>query len=296
MKLFTASALLLPLVGVAAFAQKTADKTYEQIQAEWRKQLADDLARPEGWLAVAGLYWLKPGDSTIGSGKDCAVRLTDGPALYGTLTLQDGKVSFKAADGVDAVDNGQPFAGGILQSDNDAKPDRFKAGRDTWGVIVRGTRIGIRFYDPEHKARKEFKGLNWYPVSKKFVIKAKFIPYNPPKKISIMNVLGDTRPSESPGYVEFTVGKTLCRLNAEPEDGGLFFNFRDETTGETTYPAGRFMDAPKPVDGYVTLDFNQATNPPCAFTEFATCPLPPEGNQLKVAIKAGEKMYHPIED
>jgi hypothetical protein len=163
----------------------------------------------------------------------------------------------------------------------------------TFTIIERGKRIGVRVYDPQSKAQRSFKGLHWYPVDPGAVVKAQFVSYDPPKPATITNVLGDTSPTTIPGYLTFKVNGVDCKLDAQDGGDTLFLNFTDKTTGKTTYGAGRFLDAPKPdKDGVVMIDFNKATCPPCAYTSFATCPLPPAGNSLPIELKAGEKKFH----
>jgi uncharacterized protein (DUF1684 family) len=146
--------------------------------------------------------------------------------------------------------------------------------------------------DPESAGRRGFQGLQWYPVKDSFRIQARFVPYEPVKKVQVANVLGMVEPLPSPGYALFTVNGREVKLDAvleEPDAKELFFIFKDTTAGKETYPAGRFLYAPMPKDGQVVLDFNKSYSPPCAFTSFATCPLPPPQNRLAVRIDAGEK-------
>lgn len=247
------------------------DKTYREQQAAWRKQQEAELRKDNGWLALAGLSWLKEGENTV-------------PALAdaGVFLLRAGKVELRAADGSVRV----------LKPDTSGAPDRVTLGSRTFFILQRGKRTGIRLYDTESPTRKAFTGQLWYPVDSTYRIEATFHPYTPAKQLAITNVLGDTQPVPSPGYVTFTVGGKPCRLEAQGTPTGLFFNFRDLTSGKTTYPAGRFLETEKPEGGKVILDFNQAVNPPCAFTAFATCPLAPVANYLKVPIPAGEKLPH----
>ncbi len=158
-------------------------------------------------------------------------------------------------------------------------------------MIQRGQRIGIRLRDTNSKMRREFTGRKWYPLKPEFRLEAKWAPYNPPKPIKVPNILGDTNDDKSPGYAEFKLGGKTYRLEAVGVGPGLFFVFRDGTSGKETYGGGRFLDADKPEAGKVILDFNKATNPPCAFTPYATCPLPPRQNRLPVRIEAGELKY-----
>jgi len=163
-------------------------------------------------------------------------------------------------------------------------------------VIKRMDRTGIRMRDPNAATRRNFTGCKWFPALEKWRIRAKWVAYPTPKKIRITNILGMTDEEPGPGYAEFSVNGRTVRLEPVIEDPGeLSFMFKDATSGKTTYAQGRFLDTGLPKDGYVTLDFNQAYNPPCAFIAFATCPLPPRQNTLTVPIEAGEKKYgqHP---
>jgi uncharacterized protein (DUF1684 family) len=208
--------------------------------------------------------------------------------------MQGGNVSLKLAPGVSASLNGKPVDSDALlalKSDADGGPDKLMIRDLTLTVIKRGKRVGIRVYNPNSEVRRRFGGERWFPINRAYVIHARFVPYKTPRKMPIVNVLGDVRMALSPGYVVFPLHGRLCRLETEAEDDGLFLNFQDRTTGQTTYHAGRFLDTPKPINGFVEIDFNKATNPPCAYTSFATCPLPPKDNRLPVAILAGEKSY-----
>jgi uncharacterized protein (DUF1684 family) len=179
-----------------------------------------------------------------------------------------------------------------LHSDKDGKPDVLTVGSLSLYLIERGGRLAFRVKDSESAGRRSFRGLDWYPVSEAYRIRGRFVPYDPPRKIPIANVLGTVEPMESPGYVAFTVSGREVKLDAvleEPDAKELFLIFKDATAGKDTYPAGRFLYAEMPKDGEVVLDFNKAYSPPCAFTSFATCPLPPRQNRLAVRIEAGEK-------
>ncbi len=265
---------------------------FVQEQMAFRKEVEASLTRPEGWLSVAGLYWLHEGTQTIGSGPTADVRLPlSAPELVGTVSMTGGKVSIEPQPGVSLLINGKEGSG-ALKADADGGPDSVTIGALTLAVIRRGERTGFRLWDPNCATKKEFKGCHWFPVSKEYVIRAKFTAHKPGTMVPITNVLGDTTPNPNSGYVEFTIKGKKCRLEAIDQGGGLFFNFQDATSGKETYAAGRFLNTEGPKDGFVTLDFNHAINPPCAYTKFATCPLPPKGNSLSVAIPAGEKKQH----
>src|SRR5579862_3847692 len=264
---------------------------------QWRTSREAGLKAPGGWLSVAGLYWLKEGEKSIGTGTGNAVVLPPGsaPEKAGNAVLQDGKVTFNLVNADHATRNGQPVTTVAMRSDRDGNPDRIVLRDLTLTIIVRGQRTGIRLYDSNAASRTGFTGLKWYPVDDAYRVHAKFVPYPDKRTIPITNIIGDTDNTPNPGYVEFTLGGKVCRLDALAEGDGLFIIFRDGTTGKTTYHSGRFLDTEKPQDGFVTLDFNRAYNPPCAFTAYATCPLPPRQNYLPVAIPAGEKTYHHTE-
>lgn len=261
-------------------------KSYESNEQAWRLSRETSLRRSDGWLSVAGLFWLKPGENTVGADAGSDVRLPAGaPSHYGWLVR----------DGHDVILRRNDTPAQPLHSDESGNPDVVKIGDVTFTVIVRGARVGVRLYDPHSKAQREFKGLSWFPIDKRAVVNATFVPYQTPRSLKITNVLGDVSDQPNPGYVEFKWHGKPCRLEAQGEGDGLFFNFQDATSGRETYGAGRFLYSGKPVDGRVTLDFNRATNPPCAYTAFATCPLPPAGNRLSVPVRAGEKAHHPAE-
>jgi len=265
-------------------ASASDDGGYKSKVLDWRKAQETDLKKPDGWLAVAGLFWLSEGENSVGTSDDCKVKL---PARLsnksiGPFVLSNGQVTDPKHELEGLSAPGKPAVGFDTMTMDDV----------TLKVIKRGSRVGIRMIDPESKARHDFKGMKWMPVNAKYCIQAKFIPNDQPTELQITNVLGDTNPVSSPGYVTFTIDGQECRLNAEPNGNGLFFNFADATSGKSTYPAGRFLYTDAPVNGMVTLDFNEAMNPPCAWTAYATCPLPPAGNRLTVAIKAGELVHH----
>jgi uncharacterized protein len=158
-------------------------------------------------------------------------------------------------------------------------------------VIQRGKRFGIRLRDRNSEMRKNFTEIKYFPISEAYRVKARFVPSNPPKMISVPNILGETSDEPSPGYAEFTLRGHACRLTPVTEGDQLFFIFKDLTSGKETYPPGRFLYTDMPKNGEVVLDFNKAYNPPCAFTPYATCPLPPAENRLPIRIEAGELRY-----
>jgi uncharacterized protein (DUF1684 family) len=269
-----------------------ADTSYRAGLAEWRAKHESALKAEDGWLAVAGLIWLTEGANAAGSDKWNNIVLPRGPAHAGVFEFRGGKTSFHAVPGVAVLLNGKPMtAAAALTDDTNDSPDLVQIAGLTMFVIHRGDRYGIRLKDPASKMRKEFTGLHWFPIDEHYRVSAKFVAYPKPRMIPITNVLGETEPEASPGYVEFALNGRSLRLDPVSEDNHLFFIFHDLTAGKETYAAGRFLYADKPKNGIVDLDFNKAENPPCTFTPYATCPLPPKENRLPVRVEAGELNY-----
>ena len=255
-----------------------------------RQDREDRLKAPRGWLTVAGLFWLSEGESSIGSDPSNNIVFPAGsPGRLGTVLFDKGEVTLKLAEGVTVAINGESKTGAqALHSDSSGKQDNVTVGSLTFTIIQRGKRIGIRLYDANAETKTSFKGCKWFPIDPSYRVRASFTPYLPPRKIGITNVLGDTSMEPCIGEVTFVLKGKKCSLQALDEGDNLFFILRDKTAGVSTYEAGRFLYSPKPKDGYVDLDFNKAENPPCAFTSFATCPLPPRKNFLPIAVEAGE--------
>ncbi len=233
---------------------------------EWRANYEASLKAPDGWLSVAGLSWLHEGANTIDVPNQKRI----------VLRLDSGKVTSEKRH---------------LKSDATDHPDVLKYGEVTLTIIERGGKTGVRLRDPNAETRREFTGCKWFPADPAWRISAKWVPYLKPKTIAITNILGMTDQEPSPGYAEFTLQGKKMTLEPVLEDGELFFMFKDATSARSTYGAGRFLYAALPKGSEVELDFNKAHNPPCAFTAFATCPLPPKQNILTAAIEAGEKNY-----
>ncbi len=266
---------------------------------QWRKARHASLRSENGWLTLVGLSWLTEGENAFGSDPSNPVPLPEkkAPAKAGVFVLDHGAVRVKVAPGSEVNLNGKPIAPTeeqVLKSDAEGKPDVLLLGDLSFYVIKRGDRFGIRVKDSESPVRLGFKGIASFPADPTYQVVAQFVPYATPKDIPIPTVLGTTETMQAPGYVKFKLhGKDLILepVIEDPSEPKLFFIFRDKTSGKGTYPAGRFLYAAMPKDGKVTLDFNRSYNPPCAFTPFATCPLPPPQNRLPIAVKAGEKNY-----
>jgi len=263
----------------------------------WRAEHDRKLRAEDGWLAVVGLAWLEPGENAAGSAATAGVRLpAPAPPAVGRFRLERGLVTFTPAPDTDIRLNGRPLGAPTpLRSDAGGAADKLSIGSLTLYVIERGGRLGIRIKDSNSEPRRQFAGERWYPVQEAWRVTGRFVPHPTPKAVPIVNALGQVENQPSPGYVAFTIGGREYRLDPIAQggpDAPLFFIFKDRTAGATTYPAGRFLYADPPRDGRVELDFNKAENPPCAFTPFATCPLPPKQNELPVRIEAGELYEH----
>jgi hypothetical protein len=285
------------LIVVSLAADEHVDRAYRDEIQKWRADYESSLKRDNGWLTLAGLYWLKEGDNRFGTGpgNDFIVPEGSAPEAAGTFVFHDGKTRLRLKEGVQVFVNGAPvLAETALKPDSTGEPDRITLGHLSMIAIKRGSRYGIRLWDNQSAVRRDFKGTRWFPAKESYHIAAKFISFPQPKMIPILNILGDTEQNPSPGYAVFEVAGKECRLEPVLEGDHLFFIFKDATSGKETYPAGRFLYAALPKNGRVTLDFNRAENPPCAFTAYATCPLPPRQNHLRVAIEAGELNHeHP---
>ncbi|WP_223638917.1 DUF1684 domain-containing protein [Corallococcus sp. EGB] len=259
----------------------------------WHAERLQRLTSPDGWLTLVGLTWLKEGEQTAGSAPDSEVPLpAPAPSKAGTFVRHGDTVSFQPAPGAAFTLEGKPFAGGALKTDEKGAPDVVRLEGVSFQIIRRQDRLGVRVKDSEAAARKQFHGIPTYPASEAWKVEARLVPDEKPRTLSVPTVLGYAEEMKSAGTLVFTVAGKEYRLMPVLEEGSdeLFIIFGDETNRDTTYGAGRFLGAPLPdKDGRVVLDFNRAYNPPCAFTRFATCPLPPRGNRLAVRVEAGEK-------
>jgi uncharacterized protein len=280
-------------LAIALAIAAEAPASYQGDIEKYRRDRIAELTAPDGWLAVRGLFWLHEGENTAGSDPSNEIKLPARTAKrIGVFHVIQRDVSFDA-------DAGAVVTGPEGNRINAAKFTREESSLVTSGVTIavirRGDRVGLRMWDPESPNRTHFPGLKYFPLNAAYHVRAKFVPYEKLKPVQVPNVLGQLVTMQSPGYVEFTIKGETYRLEPvyeTPKHEDLFFIFRDLTSRTETYEAGRFLHTPLPTDGTVDIDFNRAYNPPCAFTEFATCPLPIKENQLAVPIPAGELRYH----
>jgi uncharacterized protein (DUF1684 family) len=288
----TRFAAILPVALAALAGTPMTNQNFAKTEADWRTHREARLRAPDGWLSVAGLFWLREGVAKAGSDPQSDIVLpASAPRHLGSLQMTGGVVTFTPEKDASVTVDGKAAAKTVMKPDTEAHPDIVRAGNIALTVIKRGDRTGIRMRDSDAATRRSFTGCKWFPASEKWLVHAKWVEYPTPKKIKITNILGMTDEEPSPGYAEFTVDGQTVRLEPVDEDGDLSFMFKDATSGKTSYAPGRFLDPEKPKNGVIVLDFNQAYNPPCAFTAYATCPLPPKQNVLSIAIPAGEMKY-----
>jgi uncharacterized protein len=281
-----------PTPAVAAATPPAA--SYEQELEQWKAKRLEGLKGEDSWLLLIGLFWLKEGANRFGSDIAGEIVLPEDKSgkHAGSIYLDAGKVRLEANPEAKITSKGQPVTTIELKSDENGEPTPLDMGSLSFHVIKRGERLGLRVKDRENPARAAFKGTDYYPADRKWVVNARFEPYNPPKQVPILNVLGMETDETSPGLLAFEMDGRPYKLEALKEKGSeqFFIIFADQTNKQETYGAGRYLyaDPPGP-DGRVTLDFNRAYSPPCAFTKYATCPLPPQQNRLTLRVEAGER-------
>ena len=272
---------------------KGSPEYFEEIK-QWDQKRVERLKADDGWLNLVGRSWLKLGENKFGSAKDNDVVIESDkvPDFMGVFIFHDSTVTMKVNDGVVVLFNDSPVKEMIMIGDTKKEMTVFQYKSIKWNLIVRNELYGIRFRDLESELVKNFNGIERFPVNEDWKISAEFEAYDPPRKISVPNVLGQIDEEPSPGAIVFTRDGQTYRIEAVDAGDRLWFIFADGTSGEETYGGGRFLYTDKADStGKVIVDFNKAYNPPRVLTKFATCPLPPKENYIKLRITAGEKMY-----
>jgi uncharacterized protein (DUF1684 family) len=282
--------ILLSLLFTVGLAQ--AESSYE----EWKTSRLERLQQPHGWLSLVGLEWLHVGENSIGAAADNSVQLTHGPDYLGTFWLgQDKNIRFvpNPNSGIIANDQMVSESMAVFADTSDQQTTIFTVDTFQFYVVERGNKFAFRIKDSEADTRVNFQGLEYFPEDEKYRIDAQFVPYEPAKIIPTVNVLGILTEEASPGRLEFSIDGESYSLDALDSTNSYYMIFADKTNGRTTYGPGRFVYTDGKVDenGIVRIDFNKAYNPPCAFTAYSTCTLPPLQNRLAVKIEAGEKKY-----
>ena len=269
---------------------QTPDAAYVHSFEKWKAEETNDLK--ENWLPLVGLFWLKPGPNTFGSGASNQIALPKLPLRAGEFDLNGKEVTLKLLPDARASIAGQPVTSTArLDPDTTQHPTYVEMATLRFHVIVRGDRVGIRVRDADSAAVRAFKGMVFFPLDLNYRVTAAWLPADGKKTVEVPNVLGDVTAQAIPGVATFKLNGqefSLTALGGDPSKG-LFFVFNDLTAKTETYPGGRFLDSDPVADGHVVLDFNHAYNPPCAVTPYATCPLAPKENRLAIAIPAGEK-------
>lgn len=249
---------------------------------DWRQRRHAELAGPESWLGLVGLYWLEDEISRVGSAADCVVRLPAGPSHLGELLVRDGGVVWRPVGGHERS----------LATDRDGLPDVVEHQQLSFFVVERDGKLAARVRDRGWARQRPFTGVAYFPEDPDWVVEADWLPLAAPLTLEVPNVSGDLKPVTVSFQAVFELaGQRLALLPMSVGEHEVFFVFRDRSSGRDTYGAGRFLKVKPAVDGKIVLDFNRAYNPPCAFTPFATCPLPPAENWLPLAVTAGEKRW-----
>lgn len=286
-----ACSLLLPATALEADEASAHRETVEA----WQARRLAALTRDDGWLTLTALHRLQEGTFTVGSDPEADLALpASAPALAGRLEVAGDAVTFHAEPAAGATVEGAEVSSVLLVADTDGEPTVVDLGSTSFFLISRGGVRLLRVRDSEHPALRDFPGLEYFPIDSAWHFQARFEPYDPVKRIPVANIIGIVEDSPSWGAVVFDHAGSTYRIDAlaEPGDERLFLIFADATSGRETYGAGRYLYVDGPdAEGRIDLDFNQAYNPPCAFTAYATCPLPPRQNRLPLRIEAGEKNY-----
>ena len=289
MPLIVAGLAILP-AALAWTAGVRAQDDYAAGIETWRAERETRLTADDGWLTVAGLFFLREGENSFGSDPLHDIVLPSGPRDAGVFVLGDDRVTLRAAAGSTVSVDGRDVTAAALWPYENERP-ALTIGPLTLFVHSSGQRLGIRMLDRNSAILREFAGLDWYPVDADYRVRGRFVPHAEPQEVRIQNILGDVETLTSSGTVRLSIrGEEVEML---PVDAGdqLWFIFRDLTSGTETYPAARFLYADAPEDGWTVVDFNKAYNPPCAFNPHTTCPLPPRANRLPVRVEAGEREY-----
>ncbi|HEX2618752.1 MAG TPA: DUF1684 domain-containing protein [Phototrophicaceae bacterium] len=267
-------------------------QTYLSEISDWQQTMESNLRADNGWLTVVGLHWLNEGINTIGSASDSIAQLPDSaPEKLGVIEFSNRQAHLQVTTDEVVTIDAVPVKSILLRDDHaENGPSLIKVGSITFFVIRRGDQYGIRVRDSDSPALTAFGGRHWFPVDTSYKVPATFTPYPVSRTIQVVNSVGLVIPMENPGYVEFELHNQQLRLEAfEAGETQWWFIFKDGTSGSSTYGAGRFLYAPRGEDGTLWIDFNRAYHPPCAFTYYATCPLPPKENVLGIRIEAGER-------
>jgi uncharacterized protein len=294
MKLFKYLLMLLFFYFLSGCSKKIeTDPAYVSEIANWHYKRVLKLKKENGWLNLAGLYWLKQGENTFGSDPSNDIIFPPGtPPKIGAIILKDSLTQLKVNKNIDVTINGDIIKEALLQNDLNRNTTIMSLGLYKWNIIRREGKYGIRLRDLNSPLVKNFPGIETYPADISWKVEATYNKFPEPRKIIIPTIMGTAEENTVKGNLTFTKDGNKYSLVPLVENGSFFLIFADETNGEETYGAGRFLYSSLPDSkGKVILDFNKSYNPPCAFTKYATCPLPPKDNYLHLKVTAGEKKY-----
>lgn len=295
----------------AASTGKSDATAFATEQAQFEKDYAAELSKPDGWLSVIGLHWVAPGKQTVGGGAGNSITLAIAPDKLGTVEQRGDTLYFTPAKGAVIAVAGKPLAGEIaLEPEGHGGGTQlvYDGGKGKITAIKRADKLALRVRHADAPTRLHFAGVDFFPANQAWVVKAQFHANPPGTTLPIVNLIGNVNDTPNPGYVEFDKDGKTWRLQALGDPArSLNLMFQDGTSGKATYAVARYLHTgPVAADGTVAIDFNRATNPPCAFTSYATCPLPPpenhfaqkddKGNVARLAVKAGEKKYRGHEE
>ena len=267
---------------------------YEKDIETWRKDRDASLRREDGWLTLVGLFWLHEGENTIGSdpASDIALPAGSAPKSLGIIDFHNGTALLRVTSDDPVLVDATPVKSATLRGDEaEGGQSLVKIGTITFFVIKRTDQYGVRVRDANSPERQSFTGRKWFDINLDYRVQATFVPHNPVRQVTVMNTVDQLVPMDNPGYLEFSLhGQPLWLEAFAEDDQSLWIIFKDATSGKSTYGAGRYLVTPLAADGTLDLDFNRAYHPPCMFTKYATCSLPPRENILPIAIEAGEKI------
>lgn len=291
---------LLALTAGISLLSAVPDHHTREIE-QWRAERVAKLTKPDGWITLIGLHFLKEGANTVGSAKDNDVVLAKGPARVGIVTVaRDGRITFEPAPDAGVRVDGASVARAELKWDVPSNPTLVTFGTVSFFALDRAGTKALRVKDSDSPRRTRFAGLEYFPVDPAWRIVARWEPFDKLRMVPVGNILGKSDLTLTAGHAIFERdGKTIELLAIdEGADAPLFFVIADATSGKETYGGGRHLYVARPNAGEHTLvlDFNRAENPPCAFTPFSTCPVPPKQNRLPFAVRAGEKTYRSVVD
>jgi uncharacterized protein len=267
---------------------------YEDEILKWRQHRIARLTGPEGWLTVVGLAWLGEGPNPVGAGSGNPIMLPRGPDRVGTITVEGGRLAGNFDHKARVTHDGHPVTVLDLEDDSGGSPTILRLDSLSFFVIRRAGRLAVRIRDEESPARAAFTGIDSFPIDERWRFLARLEPYDPPRRVEVPTIVNINETYRVPGALAFDHDGQTLRIDAFLEEGetDLFLVFGDLTNRADTYGGGRYMYVRPPDErGIVVVDFNKAYNPPCVFTPFATCALPPAQNRLPIGIEAGEKLY-----